>query len=188
MFYWYKFMVLVPLAFQNIAALPHTIGMSLMYAAVNSLKHKLVCVQTHMEERLNILTSHQCIIIPKQTIINEPSDAYLSEWRQPPPPLPLGWGCHSDRFTDIWGERERRRGGGLKGRGCRGEVEGNEMGICSRTLALCLFQIHLFVSSVSQSSMSVRGNSSWTFLNQVSVLAVFPCAGKAWSSCCSVVT
>lgn len=62
------------------------------------------------------------IIIPKQTIINEPCDAYLSERRQPPPPLPLGWGCHGDRFIDIWKERKRRAG--LEGWGCRGEVVG----------------------------------------------------------------
>lgn len=97
-----------------------------------------MCAWTH------ILTSHQCIIIPKQTIINEPCNAYLSERRLLPPPLPLGWGCHSDRFIDIW--RERRRGAGLKGWGCGAEVEGGRqrrLGTSLRTLALCLSDVSL---------------------------------------------
>lgn len=91
---------------------------------VNRLKHSHTLWCPDMCASTHILTSHQCIIIPKQTIINEPCDAYLSERRQPPPPLPLGWGCHSDRFVDIW--RERRRGAGLKGWGCLSEVEGEQ--------------------------------------------------------------
>lgn len=134
------------------------------------------CASTH------ILTSHQCIIIPKQTIINEPCNAYLSERRQPPPPLPLGRGCHSDRFIDIW--REKRRGAGLKGWGCRGEVEGGPrrrgwVSVWGRWRSV--FQMSLCVSSVNQPSVSVCaqwGNSSWTFLNQVSVRRHVGCISR----------
>lgn len=133
-------------------------------AFTKSLKHTFLrpstCASTH------VLTSHQCIIIPKQTTINEPCDAYLSERRQPPPPLPLGWGCHSDRFIDIW--RERRRGVGFKGWGWRRRrgwvlVWGHWRSV---------FQMSLCVSSVNQPSVSVWAqwrNSSWTFLNQAAV-------------------
>ena len=61
------------------------------------------------------------IIIPKQSIINEPWDAYLSEPGQIPPPLLLGWGCHGDRSIDIGGEWERERES--ERRGCWGEVK-----------------------------------------------------------------
>lgn len=142
-----------------------------------TVEHTHALLRPNMCASTHVLTSHQCIIIPKQTIINEPCDAYLSERRQPPPPLPLGWGCHSDRFIDIW--RERRRGVGLKGWGCRGEVERGWGGSQRRRGWVpvwgrwrSVFQMSLCVSSVNQPSVSVcvQGrNSSWTFLNQVSV-------------------
>lgn len=127
-----------------------------------------MCARTH------ILTSHQCIIIPKQTIINEPCNAYLSERRQPPPSLPLGWGCHSDRFIDIW----RERGEGELG--WRGGAEGVRLEGRQRRRGWIpvggrwrsIFQMCLCVSSVNQPSVAACaqwGNSSWTFLNQVSV-------------------
>lgn len=130
------------------------------HSLLNRLKHThtllwpTVCACTH------ILTSHQCIIIPKQTIINEPCDAYLSERRQPPPLLPLGRGCHSDRFIDIW--RERRRGAGLKGWGCRVEVEGGDRGEgdgyqfedVGALSFRCLFVFHLSISHPCQSVLS----------------------------------
>ncbi|MED6253539.1 hypothetical protein ATANTOWER_022120 [Ataeniobius toweri] len=48
------------------------------------------CLISNMCPRTHVLTSHQCIMIPKQTAIDEPCTAYLSERRQPPTPLPPG--------------------------------------------------------------------------------------------------
>lgn len=121
---------------------------------MNGHKHTHTLICPNMCASTHILTSHQCIIIPKQTIINEPCDAYLSERRQPPPPLPLGRGCHSDRFVDIW--RERRRGAGLKGWGC--EVEGRGDGYRFQDVGAlsfrCLFVFHLSISHPCQSVLS----------------------------------
>ena len=79
---------------------------------------------------------------------------------------PSGWGCHSDRFIDIW--RERRRGAGSKGWGWR-RRRGWVL-VWGRWRSV--FQMSLCVSSVNQPSVSVWAqwrNSSWTFLNQAAV-------------------
>lgn len=111
----------------------------------------------------------------------------LSESNPPPHPplLPLGWGCHSDRFIDIW--RERRRGAWLKGWGWRGEVERRQrrrgwVPVWGRWRSV--FQMCLCVSSVNQPSVAVcarRGSSSWTFTLPDAILAVFH-RGRDWFS------
>lgn len=146
--------VVIPFSFQNIytAALPHMLGKMLHTALwIGSRVQIHSYVQTCVQVRT--FWPLVSIIIPKQTIINEPCDAYLSERRQPPPPLPLGWGCHGDRFIDIWGERRRRAG--LEGWGCRGEVEGVGTGL--RTLVLCLSDVSLCF--ICQSSIRVSLSS-----------------------------
>lgn len=158
----------------NRAALTHMLGKMLQACLMNRFKHTYTLMCPNMCASTHTLTSHQCIIIPKQTIINEPCDAYLSERRQPPPPLPLGWGCHSDRFIDIWRERREGepgwRGGAARAwRGGGGGAE--EKGTSLRTL-VSVFQMSLCVSSVNQPPVSVWAqwrNRSWTFLNQASV-------------------
>lgn len=76
------------LCFLNVygAALPHMPDETPRAAFWKDLKkytqtlwYPNMCASTH------VLTSHHCVIIPKQTIINEPCDAYLSENEGDPP-------------------------------------------------------------------------------------------------------
>lgn len=113
---------------------------------VNRLRrtHEILCPNMRVSLHVWPLVS---IIIPKQSIINEPWDAYLSEPRQIPPPLLLGWGCHGDRSID----RERVGGGGGAA-GVRWRREGTSL----RTLALCLSDVSLCFACQSSISVSAR--------------------------------
>lgn len=142
---------------------------------VTRLEHTHALLCPNMCARTHILTSHQCIIIPKQTIINEPCNAYLSERRQLPPPLPLGWGCYSDRFIDIWRERGEGelggRGGaaGLRWRGDRRQGDGYQFEDVGTLPFAFVFVFHLSISCPCQSVLSERTVHELFFFNQVSV-------------------
>lgn len=114
---------------------------SITYAQrlLTRLKHAHSCPD--MCASTNILTSHQCIVIPKQTIINEPCHAYLSERRQPL--LLRHWGdVAMATDSQTYGEREEK-GSRVEGRGFRGGAEGKRMGTSSGRLALCLSDVSL---------------------------------------------
>lgn len=74
-------------------------------------------------------------------------DAYLSEPRQIPPPLLLGWGCHGDRSIDIEPrerdrEREKVREEGLQGWGEEETYQFEDVGALSFR---CLFVFRLSI-------------------------------------------
>lgn len=142
---------------------------------VNRLKHTHVLLCLNTCAGTHILTSRQCIIIPKQTVINEPYNAYLSERRQLPPPLPLGWGCYSDRFIDIWREREVKGswvvGVGLHGWGGGGDTrqgDGYQFEDVGALPFAFVFVFHLSISCPCQSVLGERTVHE-LFFNHVSV-------------------
>lgn len=109
------------------------------------LKHAHSCPD--MCASTNILTSHQCIVIPKQTIINEPCHAYLSERRQPL--LLRHWGdVAMATDSQTYGEREEK-GSRVEGRGFRGgrgEADGYQFGEVGALSFRCVFVFHLSIS------------------------------------------